>query len=150
MPRATTPLRSTTLGRRRPALLVGVLIVAGAAGCTAKPAPGPLVFAGQTVDHWLDELDSDAVPARRRAADALGNAAGADPRVVPALERTLRDPSALVRSAALLGLAKSGTVGLPAAAAVDTLLQDPHPQVRADAALTARRIRGERVEVQPR
>jgi HEAT repeat protein len=130
------------------AALWATLSLLVSSGCSERPA-APLVFSGQLVDHWLDELVRGDVPSRRKAATVLGNVGCNDPRSVSALEMALDDRSPAVRSAALLGLAKTGTFGLSAAAAIERLTHDTDRQVRADATIAAARVRGEKVEIQP-
>src|SRR6516225_5685616 len=96
-------------------LLLAAGLVLMLNGCGAKK---PLMVHGKPVRHWIEALQDPDPRARVKAARMLGNAGAADPTVVPALARVVKDPEAEVRGEAILALLKIGPEAREAASVV--------------------------------
>ena len=110
------------------------------AGC--GPA-APTLSGGKSVSHWVDAL-RDADPKKREeAVEKLGNVGSADPASYPALAGALKDSSARVRGAAILGIVKIRPAAKAAVPALQELKDhDPDPGVRDYAAKALKNIAG--------
>lgn len=74
-------------------------------GCAPPPAgPPEKYFGGRTVDDWLVTIETGNPRDRKRAADMLGNVGPVAVDAVPALQITLQDTDAVVRSHAAAAL----------------------------------------------
>jgi HEAT repeat protein len=119
--------------------LIGMAL-ALAAGC--GPA-APTLAGGKPVSHWVEAL-RDADPKKREeAVEKLRNVGAADPAAFPALVAALKDPSARVRGAAILGFVKGGPAAKVAVPTLQDLKDhDPDPGVRDYAARALKNIAG--------
>ena len=123
-------------------LIVGMLLSTLLLGCGRTDGPQEKYFGGETVEHWLDGVNSPDPKSRKKAADMLGNIGAVDARAVPALIEVVKDRDAKVRDAAVLALSK---IGPPAASAESVLMeatQDKDPTVRKHATAALERVRG--------
>jgi HEAT repeat protein len=128
----------TGMGKLQLGLLVALAV--GLGGC----GKGPTVVHGKPVRHWVESLDSPDARLRKQAVEALGNVGSADPEVVPALVRAVKDKDTRVRAAAVLALLKIGPDALDAIPALQAAQQDKNAQVRIYATKALARIRPER------
>jgi HEAT repeat protein len=95
----------------------------------------------------VQELETRKEPkARLKAVSALGNVGAADPTVVPALIRALKDPDRGVRAEAVLALLKIGPDAVAAVPALTEALRDADAKVRAYADNALKRIQSGRDE----
>ena len=118
-----------------------VILLAGAlAGCGSDP--GPLQAHGKSVDHWLHELKSPEVKARKKAVVALGHVASADARAIPALTGAVKDKDATIRNEAVLALLNIGPAAAAAVPVLREAAQDKNATVRSNAAKALARIQG--------
>ena len=124
----------------RTSAALAIVLTACLAGCSGQQ--GPLLSHGKPVDHWLEELRSPEVKARKKAVVALGHVGRADSRAVPALARAVKDPDPTIRKEAVLALLN---IGPPARDAIPTLRdaeKDKDSAVRASAGKAIARIEG--------
>jgi HEAT repeat protein len=109
------------------------------AGC----GKAPLVVHGQPVHHWVEALNNPDAALRKRAVEALANVGSADPEVVPALARAVKDRETRVRAAAVLALLKIGPEAQEAVPALRAAQKDANAAVRNYAAKALARIQPE-------
>jgi HEAT repeat protein len=117
-------------------LLVALLV--GLGGCGKQP----IIVHGKPVRHWMGLLDSPDAKLRKQAVEALGNVGSADPEVVPALVRAVKDKDARVRAAAVLALLKIGPDAQDAIPALQAAQKDKNARVRDYATKALARIQG--------
>ncbi len=109
------------------AMLAALLL---AAGCGGEPR-APFQAGGRQVKDWVGDLKSPKATVRRQAVHKLGNVGDADPAAAEALAGALRDPDALVRHDAVLGVLKLEKPGEAIGATLDAMAKsDKDPKVR--------------------
>jgi HEAT repeat protein len=121
---------------RVPSLLLFAMV---GTGCGQKD---PLLAHGKPVDHWLHEIKSAELKARKKAVIALGHVGTADPRAIPALIAAVKDRDATIRKEAVLALLNIGPPAKDALAALREAEKDQDATVRWSASKAIARIQG--------
>ncbi len=80
-------------------------VLFSAAGCSSSEQT-PMLAGGREVNSWLVALHDPQPKVRRQAVLKLGNVGDADPAAAEGLADALRDTDALIRSDAVLAIAK--------------------------------------------
>ncbi len=123
--------RPKAKGGRTPVAAVAILVaLALAAGCGGE-SRAPFQAGGRQVKDWVGDLKSPKATVRRQAVHKLGNVGDADPAAAEALAGALRDPDALVRHDAVLGVLKLEKLGrVPAPRSTAMAQRDKDAKVR--------------------
>ena len=116
-------------------------IVCGAvvAGCAEKR---PIISHGETVGHWISQLQSPDPKIRKKAVKALGHVGNADADALPAVLGLFDDPDVTVRAEAVLAVLNMDARPKEAIPALEKAGEDLDEKVRSYAAKALERIRG--------
>ena len=90
--------------------MVATLALFWFCGCSREER-APMLAGGREVKSWVAALHDPKPQVRRQAVLKLGNVGDADPAAAEGLAEALRDTDALIRSDAILAVAKLTTPG---------------------------------------
>jgi hypothetical protein len=116
--------------KRNAKIWIAVLLLCFSNSGCHKAQP-PTASGGKQTSYWVAAITNSNMKARKRAVFELGNAGAADPIVIPALTKALKDSDPVVRREAVIALTKCGKPATDARPAlIDAQAHDRDSKVR--------------------